>query len=293
MKNFDELLKLAKEKGPKRVSVIAAHDEVIIEALKVAHKEGIVEPILIGDEEKIKKIAGDIDWEIIHEPSEKEAALKGVSLVSSGKSDMVLKGKLPTSVFLKAVLDKEVGLRTGRLLSHIVVLEIEKYHKLLFITDGGMNIRSGLKEKIDITNNAIELCHKLGIEKPKVGLLAAIEVLNPDMPETEDASVIAKMAQRGQIKGAIVDGPLAMDLMVDKDSCKKKGVESPVCGDVDIIVVPEIVTGNGIAKGLLYLANTKAAGIVMGAASPVVMLSRSDSEETKLYSLALGVVASD
>ncbi len=293
MKNFEELLKLAKEKGPKKVSVIAAHDEVIIEALKVAHKEGIVEPILIGDEEKIKKIAGDIDWEIIHETSEKEAALKGVSLVSSGKSDMVLKGKLPTSVFLKAVLDKEVGLRTGRLLSHVVVLEIEKYHKLLFITDGGMNIRPGLKEKIDITNNAIGLCHKLGIEKPKVGLLAAIEVLNPDMPETEDASVIAKMAQRGQIKGAIVDGPLAMDLMVDKDSCKKKGVESPVCGDVDVIVVPEIAAGNGIAKGLLYLANTKAAGIVMGASAPVVMLSRSDSEETKLYSLALGVVASD
>ncbi len=293
MRDFNELLSMAKQKGPKKVAVIAAHDDVILNALDMAYKENIVIPILIGDKEKIENIIGKTEHEIIDEKDVKKAALKGVSLVSQGKADMVLKGKLPTSVFLKAVLDKEVGLRTGKLLSHVVVLEIKKYHKLLMITDGGMNIKPGLKEKSDIISNAVFLSRSLGTELPKVGLLGAVEVVNPDMPETEDAAVLSMMGKRHQIKNAIIDGPLAMDLLVKKDACKAKGVESPLCGDADIIVVPDIVSGNAVAKGLLYLADTKAAGIVMGASAPVVMLSRSDTEETKLYSLALGVLASD
>jgi phosphate butyryltransferase len=196
-----------------------------------------------------------------------------------------------TSTFLKAVLDKEVGLRTGRLLSHVAVIESPGYHKLLFLTDGGMCVKPDLAAKVDIVNNAVDVARKLGIETPKVALLAAVEVLNPEMPETADAAELSKMAERGQIKNCLVDGPLAIDLAVSAEAAQHKKVRSAVAGDADIMVVPEIVCGNVLAKGLIYLGNARAAGLIAGAAKPVVMLSRSDSKEQKLNSIALGVVS--
>jgi phosphate butyryltransferase len=196
-----------------------------------------------------------------------------------------------TSTFLKAVLDKEAGLRTGRLLSHVAIMEMPGYHKIFFLTDGGMCVKPDLSAKIDIINNAVDVAHKLGIEMPKVAVLAAVEVINPEMPETADAAELSKMAERGQIKGCLVDGPLALDLAVSEEAARHKKVKSPVAGDADILVVPEIAAGNILAKGFIYMGNARAAGLIAGAAKPVVMLSRADSKEQKLNSIALGVVS--
>jgi len=293
MRNFEELHELAKEKGPKKLVVASADHKNVIEAVVKAKEKGWVDPVLVGNKEFIEGTGIDVSGiEIVHRETDKEAVIEAVKIVSSGNGDILLKGFVSTSTFLKAVLDKEIGLRTGRILSHIAVLQVPSYPKLLFITDGGMNIRPDLRGKIEIVRNAVEFAQRLGIEYPKVGLLGAIEAVNPDMPETMDAAEISKMNERGQIKGCVIDGPLAMDLLVSKEACEIKKVKGEVCGDVDIVVVPDIVSGNGIAKALIYLAGAKACGIVWGARKPVVMLSRADDVETKLNSIALGVVAS-
>ena len=192
---------------------------------------------------------------------------------------------------MKMVLVEENGLRTGRLLSHVAVMEMPGYHKIFLLTDGGMCVKPDLSAKIDIINNAVDVAHKMGIETPKVAVLAAVEVINPEMPETVDAADLSKMADRGQIKGCVVDGPLALDLAVSEEAAKHKKVKSPVAGDADIFILPEIAAGNILAKGLIYMGGAKAAGLIAGAAKPVVMLSRSDSKEQKLNSIALGVVS--
>ncbi|MCD6277541.1 bifunctional enoyl-CoA hydratase/phosphate acetyltransferase, partial [candidate division WOR-3 bacterium] len=252
---------------------------------------GLVEPILVGEEDKLPDNLPD-GVQVVPADSDTDAVEKAVKLVSSGEADILMKGSVPTSMFLKGVLNKEWGLRGKGVLSHVALLDIPEYHKLLIITDGGMCIKPDLKTKISILKNAVEFAHSIGVENPKVGILAAVEVVNQDMIETVDASIISKMASRGQINGAIVDGPLAMDILISKEAAEIKGVSSPVAGDVDIILVPDITTGNSVAKALLYLANGKAAGAVVGTSRPVVMLSRADSPETKLNSLILGILCS-
>lgn len=291
MKRLEELLRLAREKGPKRLVVASADHKNVVEAVVEAKKKGWVDPILVGDKGFIEGMGIDVEGvDIVHASTDKEAVFEAVKIVSSGDGDILLKGFVSTSTFLKAVLDKEIGLRTGRLLSHIAVLDVPSYKKLLLITDGGMNIKPDLNGKIEIVRNAVEFAQRLGIECPKVGLLCAIESIHPDMPETMEAAELSKMNERGQIKGCVLDGPLAMDLLVSKEACEIKKIKGDVCGDVDIIVVPDIVSGNGIAKALIYLAGAKACGIVWGAKKPVVMLSRADDVETRLNSIALGVV---
>lgn len=296
IKNLQQLLDEAKKRGPKRCVVAGAEDGASLEALGWAVKEKIAQGVLFGDQRSIERIAAGLalsldGFEIHHEPDPKKAVAGAVDCVRD-RGDFLLKGQVATSTFLKGVLDREKGLRTGRVLSHIAILEVAAYPKLLFLTDGGMNIKPDLATKVDIIVNAVELAHFLGIEEPRVALLAAVETVNPDMAETMDWAEISKMAERGQIKGARVEGPLALDLAVSKEAARIKKIPSAVAGEADIFVVPDIAAGNIFAKGLIYLAGAKICGLVMGAKKPVVMLSRADTPETKLHSIALGGVSS-
>jgi len=293
--SFDQLLSVVKGTEKKRLAIASAEGEEIIEAVKQAVKEKIISPVLVGDQAKLTELCGkkklDLsEVEIVNVPDPKMAATVAVQMVKQGKAEMLMKGKVDTSTLLKAVLDKESGLRTGAFLSHVAVMEVEAYPKLMLVTDGGMNIRPDIKQKASIIGNAVEVAKRLGVEKPKVSCLAAVELVNPDMQETVDAAGLVKMAERGDIKDAIIDGPVAFDVAISQESARTKGIVSPVAGDTDIFLVPDIASGNIFVKSLIYLADAKIGGLVVGAGAPIVLLSRADSAQTKLYSMALGAM---
>ncbi|WIF94286.1 bifunctional enoyl-CoA hydratase/phosphate acetyltransferase [Caminicella sporogenes] len=296
IKNFQELINAAKEQETMKLAVAAAQDEEVLTAVCSAAKMGIVEPILVGDAEKIKEIASehslDVDkYEIIEKKDLNDAAKAAVELVSSRKADFVMKGLIDTSILLKAVLDKEIGLRTDSLLSHVMVYKVPSYHKLLFLTDGGMNIAPSLEEKAMIIKNAVKVAKAMGIEEVKVACLAAKEKVSPKMIATVEANKLQEMGRNGEFgSDVLVEGPLAFDLAVSKEAAEVKNFESKVAGDTDILLVPTIEVGNGIGKSLTYMANAESAGIIMGAKAPVVLVSRADSHEAKLNSIALGSV---
>ncbi len=271
----------------KKVIIAGCEKFSEIDAAIKGKEEGLFYPILVGNPEKIKDKVKDI--EIIPAYSHEESVRVSCELLRDGKGDILMKGSVQTSIFLKGVLNKEYGLFDKGILSHIAILDIPNYHKILMITDGGMCIRPDLPTKKEILKNAVNFAKGIGIEKPKVGILSAVEVVNPDMPETMDAAALSKMAQRGDFGDCFVEGPVAMDIILSKEASEMKGVKIDISGDVDIILVPDIVSGNGIAKSLIYLANAKAAGIIVGTKKPVVMLSRSDTMETKLNSILLGL----
>lgn len=298
LKTFKEVLEKAKNYGPKKMSVAAAQAEDVLRAVEAARLEGLTDSILVGDKKEIIRIANEIgidpsNYEIIDKPDKTETAKYAVQLIRNKKASILMKGMMDTARLLKAVLDKEIGLRTDRLLSHVYTLEIKNYDRLLTMTDGAMNISPDLNQKAQIIQNAIYFAKSLGIEKPKVAVLGALELVNPDMPATIDAACLAKMSERGQIVGGIVDGPLAFDNAISKESALHKGIESPVSGEVDIVLVPNIESGNIFAKGLVYLAKAMPAGLLLGAKAPVVLVSRADSAQSKLYSIALGVLMSE
>jgi phosphate butyryltransferase len=294
--NFQELIQEAKNQKTMRLAVAAAQDEEVLVAVCNASELGIVEPILVGDVEKINEIAqahhlNIAEYQIIDKKDLDEAARSAVELVSTGKADFVMKGILDTSILLKAVLDKEIGLRTDSQLSHVMVYGMANYHKLLFLTDGGMNIAPGLEEKVKITKNAVQVAKAMGIDTVKVACLAAKEKVDPKMQATVDADELRKMSEAGDFgQGVIVDGPLAFDLAISKEAAEIKKFKSDVAGEADILLVPVIEVGNGIGKALTYFANADSAGIIMGAKAPVVLVSRADSHEAKLNSIALGSV---
>ncbi|MBU4562391.1 bifunctional enoyl-CoA hydratase/phosphate acetyltransferase, partial [bacterium] len=288
----------AKDYGPKKMAVASAGAEDVLKAVEAARKEGLTDSILVGDKKEIIQIAEKMginpaNYEIIDKPDKTETARCAVELVRNKKASILMKGMMGTARLLQAVLDKEIGLRTNRMLSHAYVLEVKGYDRIITITDGAMNIKPDLNQKAQIIQNAIYFCHALGIEKPKVAALAAVELVNPDMPATIDAACLAKMSERGQIIGGIVDGPLAFDNAISKKAALHKGIESPVSGEVDILLAPDIEAANIFAKGLVYLAKAVPAGLLLGAKAPVVLVSRSDSAESKLYSIALGVLMSE
>jgi len=298
LKTFNEILNRAKDYGPKKMAVASAGAEDVLKAVEAARKEGLTDSILVGDKKEIIKIADEMsidpaNYEIIDKTDKTEAARCAVELVRNKKASILMKGMIGTARILKAILDKEIGLRTNRMLSHVYTLQIKGYDRLLTMTDGAMSISPNLEQKAQIIQNAIYYAHSLGIEKPKVAVVAALELVNPDMPATIDAACLAKMSERGQIIGGIVDGPLGFDNAISKEAAKHKGVESPVSGEVDIILVPNIESGNIFAKGLVYLAKAVPAGLLLGAKAPVVLVSRSDSAQSKLYSIALGVLMSE
>jgi phosphate butyryltransferase len=290
-----ELLAKAKECGPLVVSVAAAADKEVLLALKEARELGIATPLLVGSEEEIRDLSAQIGFDltqikIYDEPDAAPCARQAVQLVSSGKAQLLMKGLMSTSEILRAVLDKEIGLRTGRLLSHVMVYELVGYDRLFFLTDGGMNMFPDLRQKAEIVVNAVEVAHALAILKPKVAALAAVELINPDMPATLDAAALAQMAVRGQIKGCVIDGPLALDNAISAEAAAHKGIISPVAGKADILLVPTIEAGNLLGKAMTYFGKGKSAGIIAGTKAPVVLVSRADPHETKLQSIALGVV---
>lgn len=296
-KSFTDLLKAAQEKGPKKLSVAVAEDREVLSAVKKAKELNIIEPILVGDKPKIEKIAEEINFdlsgiEIVDEKDGTEASRKATELVSSGKADVLMKGLIDTSIIMKQVLDKEIGLRTDKLISHVAVFDVETYHKVLLVTDAAMNIAPDLNQKKEIINNAVELAHSLGIEKPKVAVIAAKEKVSPKMEATVHAQELAEMNKKGEISGCIVDGPFALDNAISKEAAETKGIKSEVAGDADILLVPYIEAGNVLYKSLTYFAKAKNAGIILGTKAPIVLTSRADNEESKLYSIVLAVLLS-
>lgn len=294
-KSFEELISKANQKTLKKVSVSNAQDEPVLQDVKAAKEQNIATAILVGDEAKIREIAASIDmdltdFEIINEPDTEAAALKAVELVHNGKADILLKGLLETKTFLKSVLNKEVGLRTGKMLSHVCVFEIEGINRLLFFTDVAFNTYPTLADKVNIINNAVEVAHACGIECPKVAPLCAVETVNPKMQPTVDADNLTKMYEGGDFKGCQIYGPLSMDLAIDPEAAVHKGVTNPVAGHADILLFPNIDAGNITYKILVRTAKVKIGNVLVGTSAPVVLTSRSDDFQTKLNSIALATV---
>lgn len=290
---LSELVERAKNKPIQKIAVAAAEDDAVLKSLKSGVKEGIIAPLLVGDKAKIQEIAQVIDFDlsniqIVHnDKGVTESARIAVSLVKNGEADILMKGFVSTGALLKAVLDKENGLRKGKVLSHVAFFESPHYHKLLGVTDVAMNIDPDFDTKVHILNNAVEACHKIGINTPKVAVVAAVEVVNPKMEATIHAAMLKTMSDRKQLRGCIVDGPLALDNAVSKETAQHKGIESLVAGDCDMIVVPNLEAGNMFYKALNFLGGASVAAVIMGASVPIVLTSRADSESSKMLSIAL------
>ena len=301
MIKFDEIIKYAQDyanaMGPKKIAVANAQDEDVLKAIKEAVKENICKPILVGDADKIAEIAGEVELElnnidIIDEKDGNEACRKAVELVSGGKADIVMKGLIDTSIILKAVLDKEIGLRTGNVLSHAAVFSVDTYHKFFIVTDAAMSIAPDAEEKRQIIENTLTLSRALGAQIPKVAVICAKEKVNPKMPATLDAQELVQMQNDGKITGCIIEGPYALDNAISKEAAEIKGIEGEAAGDADILLMPDIEAGNILYKALTYLANAENAGIILGAKAPIVLTSRADSDKAKLNSIALSVLCS-
>ncbi|HCM27894.1 MAG: phosphate butyryltransferase [Treponema sp. GWB1_62_6] len=302
MKTIAELIAAAISAVPSsggkiRIAVAAAQDAAVLQAVEAARKAGLAQSILFGDREAIARVADaeGIDlspFEVIHEAEPAMAAVAAVAHIRAGEASVVMKGLLDTSILLKAVLDKERGLNAGRLVSHVGVVESPYYRKLLIVTDAAINIAPTLAEKIDIVRNAVDCARAIGIGLPKVAILAAVEkVVAEKMPCTADAAILTQMNRRGQIPFCVIDGPLALDNAISAEAARIKKIESSVAGDADILVAPDIEAGNILYKCLLDLGGAKGAGLVLGARAPIVLTSRADSADTKLASIALGVLA--
>lgn len=295
LKDFSGLLQQARKLEKVKVSVAAAEDEAVLTAVKYACDLGFVDPILVGDEEKIKKIASKIklkNYEVVDSPSPEESAKIAVKLVKENKAKVLMKGLVNTSVYLRAILNRENGLRSGRLLSLLAVYELPQYHKLLYCTDSGINVAPNLQQKKDIMINALLSMKSIGIENPKTAILTANEMVDPKVQSTVDADALVQMVGNGEIPSCIAEGPIAFDVAFDEHAAKHKGIDSKIAGDVDLLVFPNIETGNALGKSWLRFNDAKWAGIVLGATNPVILGSRSDTAEIKVNSIALACLAS-
>jgi len=296
IKSFDKLEEIAKKEKSKKIAVANAEERDVLCAVVNAANQNIARPILVGNEEGIKKIAKEEGLDLSKcifenlKGSEKEISKRTVELIKTGKADVLMKGKVSTSKIMKAVLNKEKGLRGPGILSHITIMELEKYHKLLVITDAAINIYPDLKTKIAMIKNSVSVSKKLGVDIPKVGVVGAVEKVNPEaMPNTEDAAVLSKMADRGQIKGCLIDGPFALDNAISSKSCEVKGIDTEVGGDADILLLPDIEAANIMYKTIAYLTDNQMAGVVVGAQVPMILTSRSDKDRIKYLSILSGV----
>ncbi len=303
MNRISEIIEKAKTLGRRRLAVASAQEAAVLEAVADAYREGIAEPILVGEPGAIARAAAEANkgsgvdissFRIVEEPTLAGAAARAVALVRSGEAEFLMKGIIDTSLLLRVALNKETGLNAGRLASHVAVIEVPTYHKLLIVTDAALNIAPDLSAFVDIIDSAVAVANALEVKTPKVALLAAVEKVNPEkMPCTVTASVLTQMNRRGQIKNCIVDGPLALDNAISAESARIKKIQSDVAGDADILVVPDIEAGNILYKCLLDLAGAKGAAVIMGASVPMVLTSRADSAETKLASIALASLLGD
>ena len=289
LRQFKQIRAMVNQKQPKQMAVVFPHDEHAIDAVIKAYKLGIVRPILIGKQEVIKSLIKNEPVTIIHEPDEVKACELAMDMVNQEKADIVMKGLIDTKTLLKAVVNDQRGIKKEKLLSHVGLLDYPNYERMLFVTDGAMNIAPTVEQKIQIIENAIKLAHALQIEKPKVGLVSAVEKVNPKMQSTVDAKAIVDYYKDKNTTFEI-DGPFAVDNLVDLEAAKHKGIKSPVAGLVDILVFPNIESGNVFYKTSVFLAGADSAGIVLGAKVPIVLTSRADSMEAKLNSIYLAVV---
>ena len=294
MERLDQIEGLLTGRPPGRIAVAAAHDDHVLQSLHEVYVKGYAAPILIGDKEKIFAIADNLQIDvsrmtIIKELDTRRAADIAVNLVNSGEADVLMKGLIQTADLLKSVLEKEKGLRTNRLLSHIGVYEVEHYGRLLLITDAGINIAPDLKQKADIILNAVKVCRAMGTVRPKVAAIAAVETVNPAMPATLDAAALTMMSLRGQLPDCIVDGPLGMDNAINKEAAQHKGIVSQVSGEADILLVPDIEAGNILVKALIFLYQARSCGLITGARVPLVVTSRAESAAAKYYSILLAL----
>jgi len=291
LSNFIQTRTEARKRGRVTLSVAVAQDVEVLTAVKDAYLEGFADAILVGDENLIRPICERLEMtgytEIIHEPDPDKAALVAVEQVRHGEAEVLMKGLINTGNFMKAALNTEVGLRSGKILSHLAAFEIPGEHKLVFHTDGGINIAPTVDEKRQILVNAVEALHALGIEQPKVAVLAANEQVNPKMQATVDARAMQEMSERGELPACLVEGPIAMDVAASAEAARHKGIQSTISGDVDLFLVPSIEAGNLVGKTLVHYAGAKIAGVILGATHPIVMVSRSDNAEAKLNSIAL------
>lgn len=289
---LEDLVQTAVDLPPKRISVAQAADEDVLKAVLLAQQKGIAEFILIGKQDEIIPLLQSLGGQpetflIIEASSSNQACQIAVQLVAEGEADIVMKGQVATAELLRAVLNKEKGLRTSQLISHVAVFEVQGFERLLFVTDAAMNIAPTLTEKAGIVENAVQVAHALGVVTPKVAPICAVEVVNPNMQATLDAAALSLMNQRGQLTGCVIDGPLALDNAISFEAAEHKKISSAVAGQADILLVPTIEAGNALYKSLVYFARAKVGALIVGAKAPIILTSRADSDEAKLYSIAL------
>ncbi len=293
--NFSELIKAAQAVGPKRIAVAAAADASVLTSAAELYELGIATAYLIGDQDAIETIARQEELSlqgmtIIHEPDPRAAARQVMALIRAGEADVAVKGQIKTDQFLGAALDRSAGIREKRLLTHVGIFEIPGYDRLLYMSDSGVVLYPTIHQKLTIIQNVVEVAHKFGLKRPRVAILAASEAVHPKMPMSIEALALAKMAEQGWVEGAIVDGPMPLDVAVRPEAARLKGVGGPVAGQADIVIVPGVEAGNTAAKAIQYLAHGKMAGLVVGAKVPIIINSRADAPETRLYSTAMAVV---
>lgn len=298
LRTFEEIRKQALARGPRRVAVAGGADDELLKSLSQAKQLGLAQPTVIGDNDKIAaaiRAAGlnAGDFVVVGASDEAGIAPLAAGLVRAGQSDILMKGTVDTASFMRAVLDKDNGLRGPGLMSHVFVTASKKLGRVFLVTDGGINIQPTLEEKAQIIRNALPLARALGVTEPKVAVLCAVEKPNQKMPETLEAVELVRMNRAGAIGGCVVGGPLALDNCVSLEAAEKKGIKDPVAGRADVIVVPSVVVGNSMCKSILYFAGDECGGYVAGAAAPVVFLSRADDEETRLNSIALGALMTE
>ena len=294
----DALVSRCRPLPPARTAVVHPCDETSVQAASEAAALGLIAPILVGPEHKIlaaaERAGVDVSgFPLISTLHSHAAADRAVALVREGKASLIMKGALHTDELMHAVLAEDSGLRTGRRVSHVYLMEAASYPKPLLITDGAINISPSLDDKRDIAQNAIDLARIIGIDQPKLAILSAVETVSARIPSTTDAASLCKMADRGQITGAVLDGPLAFDNAISMAAAAEKGIVSPVAGNADILVVPDLEAGNMLAKSLTFMANADAAGIVLGARVPIILTSRADSEQARVVSCALAVLVAE
>lgn len=297
LRSFDEMVEIMRrKKSPKRVAVVLAEDLHTLEALMNANKDNIISPILIGNKDVIlsnmNKVGASRDrFEVIDALSPEEAARQAVHLIHSGAADFIMKGLIETSVLMKIVVSKESNLRKDRIMSHITFLEIPTYHKLLAISDAALNTYPNLDQKRQILLNAVDTLKIMGVDLPKVAVMAPVEEVNPKLTETVEAGQLKMMNQSGEIEGCIIEGPISYDLAINSEAAEIKGYESPVAGDVDLMIVPDLASGNLMTKSLIFSAKAKGASFVIGAKVPIVLTSRASTAEDKYLSLVLAASA--
>lgn len=296
-KNFDELIdKIHHFQNMKNVAVVAAEDKHTLEAINIANKNKIANPVLIGNAKIIKQNLTELNMSheeviIIDAENKSNAAEKAIELVDANKVDLIMKGLIETAELMRIILRSENGLRTDNIISHLAFFELPTYHKLLVITDTGMVMYPTLLQKQQIINNAIDVLNKMGVDKPKIALLSAVEKYNPKMPDTLDSAELIKIYNESKYKDSTVEGPISYDLAISKKTAEIKGYESSVAGEVDIMVVPDITTGNILGKALVYSAKAKMAGFISGAKVPIILTSRASSTQDKYLSILLSVMA--